>query len=1299
MPPRPFIPSSRFYRADLLLVLVLIQLFTGTPSWGVAPHQLQQPDPVLEPWRWQSFPELKGQGLRCLAEGTDGSLWFGVENGVRRYDGVRWAAYTAADGLADAPVNALCGARDGSVYAGTDRGIFRFAEGRWGRVFPMGGDLPWPVDQITEAVDGTVWAATAWGAVHLGGEGGARLHTTQGMAASLGQLAPSVLHRVSISTVPDEVVPPPTWGEGLGIGVVQGSFTGARRGSEPMTIWAVVPGGPGAAAGLQAGDGILAIGREQANLLHLTMARPPGTSVALHIRRQDQPDPFEVTVIQGAPEGGIRSFGVSTVLEDREGRLWCGLTWGGEILCYDRRREATTSGGWHLYAAEDGLEPGSRPRIAQTRDGSIWVVSTDGTRGMYRFDGQSWTAQRLADVGGNDHNPVILETGDGVLWVGGLGGRLHALRDGEWAMYEPAVVPVPHTRIIDLVEAADGSLWIAGLGQEAARLDYRTDRWATYEGLRFQAQAPDGSLWFTTRDGSVVHHVGEHWFAHRESDGLMVTPGGVIATREGAIWVTGNHRNQAAIARLNTDRGDDEKAWSLHLFPRVATQIDPNACMQASDGSLWFSAMGVLEGQLGGILQFADGQWRHYTGAEAVLHAYDIAQTPDGVLWFGGPSLCRFDGSAWVAVTDPDGPSSWVHDMCVTGEGDLWVATRTDGVYRFDGEHWVQYGMEDGLADNQVDVVLPAPDGGVWAATSSGYSRFDGHSWVTHAIASGLRSSGLRGGLRQTRDGGLWLSLSGRAIRYVPGVVPPETEIDLSLEEVSLPGNTILSWSGADPWHDTPTEALRYSWRLDEDPWSPFALATNQPFVGLSSGRHRFEVKARDRDFNEDPTPAVAHFTVVEPVWKQAWFLATLVVLFGLIGFQTVRVVWRDRQLRTTNEALRSEISERQRAQEQHRARYLVREQVWAMSSAEGIEGVLEAVGQNLRTLGVSFDYCSANIVDPSMVAPPVVYGVNEQGQWTKRKAAGTETILKLWRQPGPVYRRDITTHDPYGESARFPHIRSIVDVPFSHGTLGVSSDRAEAFSERDLDVLSDMARLLSEGFRRMEDLRSLEQRNQALEGEVAERRRAEDQLRVSLEEKVVLLKEIHHRVKNNLQVVSSLLSLQSSYIDDEATRDNLRDTRSRVESMALVHEKLYESGDLAKIDFGEYVRTLAGHVLRAYERIPRLHIEASPIVVDADTVIPCGLIVNELVSNSMKYAFRDRDPGEIRIELHRKNDQEIVMRVSDDGVGFPPDLDFRRTESLGMQLVVDLTRQLQGTVELRRDRGTCFEITLPLAG
>ena len=140
------------------------------------PYTPSSPDPVLESWRWRSFPELKGLGLRCMAEDKDGNMWFGVDEGVQRYDGVNWTAYTPEDGLLGAPVIVLCATRDGSVYAGTEMGISRFSEGTWNRAFPPEGDLPWDIHDLMEAVDGSLWAGTAWGALRLSSGGTDALH-------------------------------------------------------------------------------------------------------------------------------------------------------------------------------------------------------------------------------------------------------------------------------------------------------------------------------------------------------------------------------------------------------------------------------------------------------------------------------------------------------------------------------------------------------------------------------------------------------------------------------------------------------------------------------------------------------------------------------------------------------------------------------------------------------------------------------------------------------------------------------------------------------------------------------------------------------------------------------------------------------------------------------------------------------------------------------------------------------------------------------------------------------------------
>ena len=213
---------------------------------------------------------------------------------------------------------------------------------------------------------------------------------------------------------------------------------------------------------------------------------------------------------------------------------------------------------------------------------------------------------------------------------------------------------------------------------------------------------------------------------------------------------------------------------------------------------------------------------------------------------------------------------------------------------------------------------------------------------------------------------------------------------------------------------------------------------------------------------------------------------------------------------------------------------------------------------------------------------------------------------------------------------------------------------------------------------------------------DITERKRAEEQIKASLQEKEVLLKEIHHRVKNNLQVISSLLYLQSKNIQDRKTLGMFQDSQYRVRSMALVHERLYQSQDLARVDFAEYVRSLAKYLFRSYgvnTNIIRLKINSDDVSLGVDTAIPCGLIINELVSNSLKHAFPEGRTGEIHIEL-RDGEGQFRLVASDDGVGFPKDLDFRNTKTLGLQLVNTLVEQLKGTIELDRSGGTAFKIT-----
>ena len=219
---------------------------------------------------------------------------------------------------------------------------------------------------------------------------------------------------------------------------------------------------------------------------------------------------------------------------------------------------------------------------------------------------------------------------------------------------------------------------------------------------------------------------------------------------------------------------------------------------------------------------------------------------------------------------------------------------------------------------------------------------------------------------------------------------------------------------------------------------------------------------------------------------------------------------------------------------------------------------------------------------------------------------------------------------------------------------------------------------------------------------DITERKKAEEQIRASLAEKEVLLQEIHHRVKNNMQIISSLIKLQSRHIKDEKALEFFKSTRNRIRSMAIIHEKLYKSKDLAGVDFAGYIQTLTKHLINVYgidSKAIKININIKDVLLNINTAIPCGLIINELLSNSLKYAFPDGKKGEISIAIHPLDKNEMELIVNDNGVGLPEEIDIKHTESLGLHLVTILVEdQLQGDIKLDRTGGTRFYIRIKVS-
>lgn len=212
---------------------------------------------------------------------------------------------------------------------------------------------------------------------------------------------------------------------------------------------------------------------------------------------------------------------------------------------------------------------------------------------------------------------------------------------------------------------------------------------------------------------------------------------------------------------------------------------------------------------------------------------------------------------------------------------------------------------------------------------------------------------------------------------------------------------------------------------------------------------------------------------------------------------------------------------------------------------------------------------------------------------------------------------------------------------------------------------------------------------------DITKRKTLEKELEKSLEEKELMMKEIHHRVKNNLMIIQSLLQLQSRYIDDKNILNIFRESQSRIRSMAIIHQRLYQH-NLKTIDFGDYPRTLALDIFRSYAGDPdqiKLNVYTDDVMLDIDTAIPLGLILNELISNSLKYAFPNSREGQLTVKFNLE-DNKYKLIVNDDGIGIPEGLDYENSDSLGLKLVYSLSDQIGAEVKLDTTNGTKFEIT-----
>jgi signal transduction histidine kinase len=833
------------------------------PCSGAAPYQPVFGDPMLERWRWRTFPELSGLDVQCMTEGADGTMWFGTANNLWSYDGFEWTRHSANVGHI---VTSLWSQPNGILYSGGGWGISQFTNGKWERVLSATAESrianisDIPIRKLAGGRDGSLWGATSWGAL--------------------------------------------------------------RRQQSTWTLYT----DPATAGRLRADQ------------------RLPALNIEV------LPESIIAKLRSGSPPAGRCDF--TEVCADERGRIWIGAV-GGQVLCHTPAQADASPGTWSIYNESDGVVAGWVSSILPLQDGTLWVVHAASEQANV-FDGQAWQTIRLplflppldqGDVGGR-----LLQTRDGVVWLSARY-MLFAYRDGHWRKYEQPKVPFPSTRNV-VMQSADGALWFAGPNSEIHRIDYQTPRWVTLQDLNFQWESPGGAQWFLHRDGRAVIHEGNRWTSHGVEDGMIDTPVVLLGTRSGQIWAAGSHDHTAATARF------DGRKWIRELHEDFSFAVDWRAAFESSDGSVWFGAFVDTDGPAkhrDGILQFRDGVWIHHhqpgrspraDGAEhpatllppslnserPIEKFICLGESPGRKIWAGRNILAFFDGKKWEQSPPLPGLQQGViESMLSSREGDLWVGTRESGAWRYDGKEWQQFQGKHSLMANSVRSLAQTPDGSIWAVTDRGSSRFDGHTWMEDVLPEQLNFPHEGGSLKASPSGLLWINRYSlywmrrawtksrpvapdaefHTVSHQFRGEPPRTSITAGPKIVAQPGNFVALWSGVMPWRESKHARLQFSFRLDNQPWSAFTSRQEHSFFTVPDGPHRLEVRARDADFNVDPSPATLDFVVLPPVWRQIWFILLVGLLAGLIVMLSVRVLLEQGRLRRAHDELETRVRQR----------------------------------------------------------------------------------------------------------------------------------------------------------------------------------------------------------------------------------------------------------------------------------------------------------------------------------------------------------------------------------------------------
>ena len=940
---------------------------------------------------------------------------------------------------------------------------------------------------------------------------------------------------------------------------------------------------------------------------------------------------------------GLPQSTVTALFKDSRGLLWIG-TEGGGVATFDGSNIKT-------YAEEEGLDGKIVRCITEDRSGHVIIGSSWG--GMSIFDGDRFNPMEM--------DSKLLPGIQSFHWIGdslfiGTTRGLIVYYDGDFLPYSlrelnsKAVVDIDYDKETDTMYVAT-HYNIYKIAEQRVAKTYVCE--TTIQTIKYGDQS---QLFVGTRNGLYILDETDLFVIGLEDESIH----DLHYTEKGELWIGGNSV-RLFFGGYHQTLGRENGLSSGHT----------NSLLEDGNGNLWIGTDG------GGLILWKRNGFSYFERSEA-LGAADLF------------ALCDYDGYLWASEIDkglhgyaPDKElrfisntlfnNGLVHDLF--NDGDQMLIGTRQGLFALRGNQVVDLNSRFFEEPVYVRSILRDSKGVLWLGVSGeGIFRFDAQNRPLPAIPE-IEAQFIHD-IFEDSQGRIWVGTGNGAFVIDDGSLTHVRD-ELcnsyvgSIEEDEL-GRI---WLGTDRCvailSDTGITTLDYSNGLNSS--TIYLMVHDQKgemYVGTNAGLNRIRLKENGEILKIDHLGPNEGFRGMECNSRSSLRSEDGSLYFGTI-YGLVKLNKGDRHQTPTPPKIYLEGIE-----------LSLREPDW---KAKGFEvdwyGVprkldLDHDDNHLSFVFGAIDFVSGDDIQytymldgfdeewspPSKYSkaiyanlPPGTYtfmlkAVNSAEQWSSVLSHGPITIAQPPPPPAPLYQR------------WWFYLLISLPILLILYYLIVIRTRQLAVSKRELQ--------------------------RAVDDQTSEIRRQND-------EKEVMLKEIHHRVKNNLQIINSLLNLQSQYVTDQESLKSFEECKNRISSMALIHERMYETQDLARINFREYAHDLARNLISVYAvgKSIDLHINVREEAFKIDTLVPLGLILNEVISNSLKYAFTETDGGEVLIELQESDTDRFILKMGDNGKGLPPDFDWRNSDSLGLQLIQILSDQIDGQLEMRSDQGTHYTL------